>query len=61
MSDLLMKAIVFYSSSHLKYEDIPVPDIGSDDVLVKVKICGLCGTDILLRREKNSIPFGHCV
>lgn len=27
-------------------EDIPIPEIGSYDVLVKTEACGICGTDI---------------
>jgi L-iditol 2-dehydrogenase len=52
-----MKAQVFYSSSHIKYEDIPVPEITDDELLVKVKICGLCGTDIYKIKEET-VPAG---
>jgi len=57
-----MKAQVFYSSSHIKYEDIPVPEITDNELLVKVKICGLCGTDIYKIREETVPPgtvLGH--
>jgi hypothetical protein len=27
-------------------EDIPVPDIGPKDVLVRIKACGICGSDV---------------
>jgi propanol-preferring alcohol dehydrogenase len=30
-------------------EEVPVPQIGPDDVLVKTKACGICGTDIHLQ------------
>jgi threonine dehydrogenase-like Zn-dependent dehydrogenase len=29
-------------------EEIPIPDIGSKDVLVKLKACGICGSDMHL-------------
>ena len=32
----------------LVLEDIPVPDIGPDEVLVKVQACGMCRSDVLL-------------
>ena len=41
-----MKALVLKSYNNLIYEDIPAPQIGGQDVLVKVKACGICGSDI---------------
>jgi propanol-preferring alcohol dehydrogenase len=32
----------------LVLEDVPVPDIQADEVLVKVKACGMCRSDVLL-------------
>ncbi|MGO8308633.1 alcohol dehydrogenase catalytic domain-containing protein, partial [Rhizobium ruizarguesonis] len=32
----------------LVLEDIPVPDIQPDEVLVKVAACGMCRSDVLL-------------
>ncbi|WP_084583499.1 NAD(P)-dependent alcohol dehydrogenase [Sphingomonas azotifigens] len=32
----------------LVLEDIPIPDIQSDEVLVKVEACGMCRSDVLL-------------
>jgi len=57
-----MKAQVFYYSSHIKYEDIPVPQITDDELLVRVKICGLCGTDIYKIKQETVPPgtvLGH--
>jgi len=57
-----MKGVVFYSSCHIKYEDIPVPEITGDDILVRVKICGLCGTDIYKIQQESVQPgsvLGH--
>lgn len=43
----MMKAARFYEvNQRLKIEDIPVPVIKEDEVLVKVKAVGLCGSDI---------------
>ena len=28
------------------YEDVPLPEIGDDDVLIQVKACGICGSDV---------------
>ena len=42
-----MKAAVFHGSDRpLTVEDIPVPEPGPEEVLVKVAACGLCHTDL---------------
>lgn len=46
-SDRTMKAMRFYAVNEpLKLEEIPIPKIGPYDVLVDVKACGICGSDI---------------
>ncbi len=32
--------------NHFEYADVPEPQIGADDVLVQVKACGICGSDV---------------
>ena len=41
-----MKALVLREHKHFEYEDVPDPRIGPDDVLVQVKACGICGSDV---------------
>ena len=42
-----MKAAVFHGSEiGLKIEDIPVPEVEPDGILVKVAACGVCHTDL---------------
>ncbi|MBQ9760170.1 MAG: zinc-dependent alcohol dehydrogenase family protein [Clostridia bacterium] len=41
-----MKAAVFYQKGDLRVEDIGVPVVGADEVLIKVRACGICGTDM---------------
>ncbi len=41
-----MKAQVFYEPNDMRLEEVPIPEIGADEVLVKVKACGICGSDI---------------
>ncbi len=42
-----MKAAVFYSKEDLRIENIEKPEIiSADDVLIKVRACGICGTDM---------------
>jgi L-iditol 2-dehydrogenase len=41
-----MKALLLNEYKNLTLTDMPMPQIGPDDVLVKVKACGICGSDI---------------
>lgn len=43
----LMKAARFYKPGQpFKIDKIPIPQIDVDEVLVKVKFCGICGSDL---------------
>ncbi|HEV2656258.1 MAG TPA: zinc-binding dehydrogenase [Ktedonobacteraceae bacterium] len=51
-----MKAARFYAlDTPLRIEDIPVPEIGDDEVLVQIKAVGLCGTDIHILKEGQTL------
>ena len=61
-----MKAVVFHGSDvGLKVEDIPVPSVGPDQILVKVAACGVCHTDLhyiehgVPTFKKPPIVLGH--
>jgi len=41
-----MKAQVFYEKEKMEMEERPVPRVSDTDVLVRVKNCGICGSDI---------------
>ncbi|MEZ6090727.1 MAG: galactitol-1-phosphate 5-dehydrogenase [Pirellulaceae bacterium] len=41
-----MKAMLLTEYKKLEVTDLPTPDIGANDVLVQVKACGICGSDI---------------
>ena len=41
-----MKAAVFYEAEDIRIEDVPVPELGPDDVLIDVSTVGICGSDI---------------
>lgn len=41
-----MKALVLKEYNHLVYEDVARPTIGPGEVLVQVKACGICGSDV---------------
>lgn len=41
-----MKSAVFYGRHDLRVEEAPRPSVGPRDVLIRVKACGVCGTDV---------------
>jgi L-iditol 2-dehydrogenase len=41
-----MKALVLTEYNKFSLEDVPLPEIGPEDVLVRVKACGICGSDV---------------
>ncbi|HEY3743726.1 MAG TPA: galactitol-1-phosphate 5-dehydrogenase [Bryobacteraceae bacterium] len=41
-----MKALLLTEYKKLEYVDFPDPEIGADDLLVRVRACGICGSDI---------------
>lgn len=61
-----MKAARFYKvGDPLKIDLIPIPELGPGDVLVNVKACGICGSDIHIVYEgvtptaNSPITLGH--
>ena len=57
-----MRAVVYRGVNDLRLETVPVPRIGSNELLVKVAVCGVCPTDIK-KIQYGTVPppriFGH--
>ena len=41
-----MKALVLSAYKHLELEDLPVPRPAEDELLIRIKACGICGSDV---------------
>ena len=41
-----MKALLLEQYMQLGYQEVPEPTISPDDVLIRVKACGICGSDV---------------
>ena len=61
-----MRAALLYGKDDLRLEEIPVPDIGAGEVLLRVKAAAICGTDIRMFRNGargatpgNPLVLGH--
>lgn len=61
-----MMAAVLYGRENLRIEKVPIPAIGAEDLLVKVKVALTCGTDLKVWKQgyhaRMIVPpaiFGH--
>ena len=59
-----MKAAVYYNHKDIRMEELEKPEIGSDEVLIRVKTCGICGSDLHLLEgkwtvEDERVIMGH--
>src|SRR5262245_38051343 len=59
-----MKALVLKQYKQFSYEDVPEPQLQSGEVLVAVKACGICGSDVhgmdgSTGRRRPPIIMGH--
>ncbi|MFL9988749.1 zinc-dependent alcohol dehydrogenase [Paraburkholderia sediminicola] len=59
-----MKAAVLVAPRQFELRDVPVPEYGASDVLIKVERCGICGTDLHIYHgnySANRLPLipGH--
>ncbi|MHA1728490.1 MAG: alcohol dehydrogenase catalytic domain-containing protein [Promethearchaeota archaeon] len=61
-----MKAAVYYKNSDIKVEEVDDVPVGKDEIKVRVKSCGVCGSDVMewYRIKRAGKPggigsFGH--
>lgn len=61
-----MKALQFYGINDYALKDIPVPVIGKDEILLKVKAAAICGSDLRMIQNgykdvshENPRIYGH--
>ncbi len=52
-----MKAIQLLSPNVLAVRDIPIPEPGAGEVLIKVRAVGICGTDISIYKGISPAPY----
>lgn len=59
-----MKTARYYGIEDIRYEELPVPNCGEKDVLIKVSYAGICGSDLHIYKKGmfiQNIPetMGH--
>lgn len=56
-----MRVAMYYNNRDVRLEEMPKPEIGTDELLVKVLASGICGSDVLewYRIKKAPLVLGH--
>jgi L-iditol 2-dehydrogenase len=56
-----MKVAMYRSQRDIRIEEMSTPEIGEDEILVEMKACGICGSDLMDWYLKNRAPLvlGH--
>jgi (R,R)-butanediol dehydrogenase/meso-butanediol dehydrogenase/diacetyl reductase len=53
-----LRSAIFEARERLAVVDVATPEPGEGEVLLRVRYCGICGTDVRAYREGRHIPFG---
>ncbi|MBI4289690.1 MAG: alcohol dehydrogenase catalytic domain-containing protein [Chloroflexi bacterium] len=56
-----MRVAMYYNNRDVRLQEMPVPQIGPGELLVKIVASGVCGSDVMewYRREKAPRVLGH--
>lgn len=56
-----MKVAMYYNNNDVRIEEMPIPEIMDAEILVKVKACGICGSDVMEWYRLKNAPrvLGH--
>lgn len=50
-----MKALIIHGARDARIEEVPIPEVGPEDVLIRVAYCGVCGTDLMIYGGEGSL------
>jgi L-iditol 2-dehydrogenase len=56
-----VKAAMYYNQHDIRLEEVPTPQIGDDEILVEMKACGICGSDLMdwYLESRAPLVLGH--
>lgn len=56
-----MRVAMYYSNKDVRLEEMPLPEIGPGEMLVRVMASGICGSDVMewYRRDRAPLVLGH--
>ena len=56
-----MRVGMYYSNRDVRVEEMPVPQIGPGELLIRIEASGICGSDVMEWYRRNKVPLvlGH--
>lgn len=56
-----MRVAMYYSNSDVRIQQLPKPQIGEDELLLRIESCGICGSDVMQWYRVDRVPLvlGH--
>lgn len=56
-----MRVAMYYNNKDIRVEEVPRPQIGPDEVLMRIEASGICGSDVMewYRIHKAPLVLGH--
>jgi L-iditol 2-dehydrogenase len=56
-----MRVAMYYNNKDIRVEEMPTPQIGQGEILLKSLACGICGSDVMewYRIHKAPLVLGH--
>jgi L-iditol 2-dehydrogenase len=56
-----MRVAMWYNNRDVRIEEMPIPQIGFGELLVRVEACGICGSDVMewYRLDRAPLVLGH--
>ncbi|KIY45107.1 GroES-like protein [Fistulina hepatica ATCC 64428] len=57
MPEGTMKALMYSTPRKFEIKQVPIPKVGDNDVLLKVSLCGICGTDLHIHEGEFIAKF----
>jgi L-iditol 2-dehydrogenase len=61
MKRTTMRVAKWYNNRDIRIEEMPIPQIGPGELLVRVAACGICGSDVMewYRLDRAPLVLGH--
>ncbi|MBW2018686.1 MAG: alcohol dehydrogenase catalytic domain-containing protein [Deltaproteobacteria bacterium] len=56
-----MRVAMYYNNKDIRVEEVPIPEIGPGELLLRVEASGICGSDVMewYRINKAPLVLGH--
>ncbi len=56
-----MRVAAWYNNKDVRLEEMPIPEIGPGEMLVRIEACGICGSDVMewYRLDRAPLVLGH--